>query len=226
PPPMLGDDKIDILIIHGIERMHSGTQRRLARAIRDGAFRASASRTMQPVYPRIIFTYSVEATRSGGGHLGADGTVFSQEYDLNADLVEVLAGQHVRLPPLRDRIPDLIELIDVSARTALGHPLGREDFSVAAFKRLQAHLWPRNEDEMALMIGGLAGRAAIGAIQPEELKLLQDAETPEVVRVQSEKDRIVDALWRHGYRRGETAQALGMSRKTLYNKIQKFGLSG
>ena len=42
----------------------------------------------------------------------------------------------------------------------------------------------------------------------------------------TEKDRIVDALWRHGFNRTRAAEALGMSRKTLYNKIRKFGLSG
>ncbi|MFV2003388.1 MAG: helix-turn-helix domain-containing protein, partial [Paracoccaceae bacterium] len=47
----------------------------------------------------------------------------------------------------------------------------------------------------------------------------------DAVRPQNEKKRILDALWRYGFHRGKTADFLGMSRKTLYNKMAKFGLS-
>ncbi len=33
-----------------------------------------------------------------------------------------------------------------------------------------------------------------------------------------------EALARNGYRRAQTAQELGMTTRTLYNKIKKFGL--
>ena len=52
----------------------------------------------------------------------------------------------------------------------------------------------------------------------------QDADDAPLIR--TEKDGIVDALWRHGFNRTQTAEALGISRKTLYNKIKKYGLGG
>jgi DNA-binding NtrC family response regulator len=40
----------------------------------------------------------------------------------------------------------------------------------------------------------------------------------------SEKDWILDGLRRNRFRRTETALELGISRKTLYNKIQRYAL--
>jgi len=39
-----------------------------------------------------------------------------------------------------------------------------------------------------------------------------------------EREWILDALQRHRFRRGETARYLGISRKTLYNKMRVYGL--
>lgn len=40
----------------------------------------------------------------------------------------------------------------------------------------------------------------------------------------AEKEWIVDALRRNRFRRGKTAEFLGVSRKTLYNKMRLHGL--
>ena len=63
-------------------------------------------------------------------------------------------------------------------------------------------------------------------MQLEELPQLFEPGSGPAPDRRSEKDRIVDALWRHGFNRTRTAEALGMSRKTLYNKIKRFGLEG
>ncbi|WP_245482406.1 helix-turn-helix domain-containing protein [Mesorhizobium sp. M4A.F.Ca.ET.050.02.1.1] len=41
---------------------------------------------------------------------------------------------------------------------------------------------------------------------------------------EDEREWILDALQRHRFRRGQTARYLGISRKTLYNKMQSYGL--
>jgi DNA-binding NtrC family response regulator len=40
----------------------------------------------------------------------------------------------------------------------------------------------------------------------------------------SEREWVLRALIEHRYRRAETAAALGISRKTLYNKMARYGL--
>jgi DNA-binding NtrC family response regulator len=42
----------------------------------------------------------------------------------------------------------------------------------------------------------------------------------------SERDWILDGLRRNRFRRGATAQFLGVSRKTLYNKMCQYNLTG
>jgi DNA-binding NtrC family response regulator len=41
----------------------------------------------------------------------------------------------------------------------------------------------------------------------------------------SERDWILDGLRRNRFRRGATAQFLGVSRKTLYNKMSQYNLT-
>ena len=43
-------------------------------------------------------------------------------------------------------------------------------------------------------------------------------------RFESEKAWILDGLKRNRFRRGRTAEHLGVSRKTLYNKMRQYGL--
>jgi DNA-binding NtrC family response regulator len=55
---------------------------------------------------------------------------------------------------------------------------------------------------------------------------LLGTENGRIARPASERDVILDSLWRHGFHRGRTARFLGISRKTLFNKIRRFGLRG
>lgn len=217
--PALADSAIELLVIHAPERLTPATQRRLARALREGGFRAPGSRRALPVVPRVVLVSERPSTagREAEELLGAG---------LDPALVAHLAGWILRLPPLRERIDDLLPSLEALAAESPGAALDRASFSSAALQRLHAHLWPGNEAELRSLLGALAGRAGSEPVQPAELLLLpqeQDAARP---GSRTEKDRIVDALWRHGFNRTRTAEALGMSRKTLYNKILKYDLSG
>jgi transcriptional regulator of acetoin/glycerol metabolism len=145
---------------------------------------------------------------------------------LDGRLRESLAGRSLVLPPLRTRLDDLTRLMDAEASKSFGAALPRSAFSAAALQRLQAHLWPGNERELHGLVAALLSRARNGPIQPEDLAPHLGAALATAAHPRSEKDRIVDALWRHGFNRSRTAEALGISRKTLYNKIRKFGLDG
>ncbi len=218
-PPALADSEIDLLVIHAPERLPATTQRRLARALKDGLFRASGPRRDLPVVPRVILTSAAPA---------AEGRVEEglREAGLDSELVAQIAGWCLRIPPLRERIDDLMLLAEAMAADSLDVGLDRSAFSSEALQRLHAHLWPGNEAELRSVLGSLAGTARNGAVQLQEVLPLLQRQAGMASNLRSEKDRVVDALWRHGFNRTRTAEALGMSRKTLYNKIQKFGLSG
>ena len=221
--PALADGSVMLVAIHAPERLPAATQRRLARALRDGVFRAPQGRRALPVVPRVVLVCNAPATDEGDG-LAAIG--------LDPDLASVFAGWTLRVPPLRERIEDLLPIIEAQAAQSLGMEIKRSFFTSAALQRLRAHLWPGNEGELRALLGALSARTESGPVQLGELvsALGQDgalAETGgEPLATRTEKDRIVDALWRHGYNRTRTAEALGVSRKTLYNKIRKYGLDG
>ncbi len=212
--PMLADSGIDMLVIRAPERLPASTQRRLARALREGVFRASGSRRALRVSPRVVLV----TTARPGSDLTAPG--------LDPDLQAHFEGWTLRVPPLRDRIDDLTTIMESLVAETPSIRLRQSDFTSAALQRLLAHDWTGNETELRKVIGALAGRSDDGPIQPQEIAVLLQRQEGAEPDTRTEKDRIVDALWRNGFNRTRTAEALGMSRKTLYNKIQKFGLAG
>lgn len=217
--PALADSSLDLLVIHAPERLPKATQKRLARTLQDGMFRAAGVRRVLPVGPRVVLILSASISEDANVEdLLATG--------MTTDLATQLAGATLRIPPLRERIDDLMALIEASATESHGRTLDRADFSSAALRQLRAHLWPGNETELRALLNALAGRTETEPAQPAELTPLLLGQEPIAATAGTEKDRIVDALWRHGYNRTRAAEALGMSRKTLYNKILKFGLSG
>ena len=217
--PALADQAIDLLVIHAPERLPAAMQRRLARALRDGVFRPTQTSRALAVAPRVVLL-STLAIDSGVSDQAL------QEAGFEAELAAQFAGWTLRIPPLRERIDDLSAVTESLAADSLGVSMGRSFFSSAALQRMQAHLWPGNEAELRALLGALAGRADTGPVQPAEVQSLLQRDGGDQPAARTEKDRIVEALWRHGYNRTRAAESLGISRKTLYNKIQKFGLSG
>jgi len=211
--PALADDSLDLLVIHGAESLPPALQRRLAAALRDGQFVPPGGRRRLAVAPRVVLVSQIAAGAEGSGPA------------MDPGLRQVFDGWTLRPPPLRERIEDLPALMEAAAGRLKFSPR-RKDFAAAALKRLQAHTWPENEAEFAAFLGKLAGRRGATAIQAEEVVQLLQGHHAAEGDLRSEKDRIVDALWRNGFNRTRTAEALGISRKTLYNRMLRFGLKG
>lgn len=210
-PPGLADPNIQLIVIRAAEKLAPATQRRLARALTDRSFRAPGSWRKLPVLPRVVL---------------ASETSMSETRDLlgigyEQVLLAALGKGVVRMPPLRERTEDIFSL-----EPAIG-AVDRDTMTAAAEQRLLSHTWPGNESELTRIAFQLGLRTSPGPITEEEVDtLLKQETTPKGLSVGSEKDRIVDALWRNGFNRTKTATALGMSRKTLYNKIKRFDLGG
>jgi len=218
--PVLSDANVKLVVVHAPERLTSALQRRLARALQDGFFQVSGSRKSLPLEPRVVFLshLPVRESRIEEDLLAAG---------LEPELLSCIAGWTLRLPPLRDRLTDLQAIIELWSGQGKAVP-GGPVFAPAAIQKLRAYHWPGNEQELQKLLGGLKGRPSKQPVQPEEIagKLSYVENEQGFAKRLPEKDRIVEALWRNGFNRGKTALALGMSRKTLYNKIKKFELSG
>ena len=140
------------------------------------------------------------------------------------DLYYRLDVAHLRVPPLRERIADAPLLFTRFAAQA-AEDAGRASPPPPAdlAERLLAYDWPgnirqlRNTAErfalgLGLDLGGDAGGAAAGTL----------AERIDAF----EKEAIAAALAEAKGRVAEAAKALGLPRKTLYDKLARHGLSG
>lgn len=143
------------------------------------------------------------------------------------DLYYRLAVLPIQLPPLRERGEDVQLLAE--------HFLWREThdaskpakaLSGAARNALGAHDWPGNVRELANVIARAVAMSPGELIEPAHLGLRPGSSpAPRGTlsdSVQAEEDRRIDeALARTHGRKAEAAELLGISRKTLWEKLKR-----
>jgi DNA-binding NtrC family response regulator len=147
------------------------------------------------------------------------------------DLFYRLSGFELGIPPLRQRAEDLTALVLMFVRRESGAEVAVHP---AVWRALRRYPWPGNVRELEAAIGAACVRAgSTGTIREEHL--------PEAVRVRgsavpdahldlsravrrTERELILRALRKAGYRRTEAAQLLGIGRNTLYEKMRKLGI--
>ncbi len=154
------------------------------------------------------------------------------------DLYYRLGVVPVALPPLRDRLADIIPLAEhFLALSADGGPAKRLSADAAA--RLLAHPWPGNVRELlnamkrastlvrrpVISAGDLAFLATPGARRRAgRSDRLADRDLPEAVE-RIEREMIRRALAASGGNRAQAAEQLGIRRQLLYQKLERYGLA-
>nr|WP_276562459.1 sigma-54 dependent transcriptional regulator [Hoeflea prorocentri] len=142
-----------------------------------------------------------------------------------SDLYYRLAGVEIQLPPLDDRREDIPRLFaEFVERAALRH--GREGPRIpdALYSKLIARDWPGNVRELRTAAERFVLRLGIDGID------MQQSEKPAnktLAELLSEQERaiLIFTLTANDGSLKSTYEALGISRKVLYEKMQKFGLS-
>jgi DNA-binding NtrC family response regulator len=151
----------------------------------------------------------------------------------------------IRVPPLRERVEDIPALAaHLLGKWADQLSVPERPFSTDAMAVLQRYRWPGNVRELentvyrALVLaegeqirladlpprigpGTSDGAAPVTSREDASLEEL----TGEAVE-QLESAIIRDRLRRHRWSRSRTAESLGISRKTLFNKIKRYGITG
>ncbi len=200
------------LFLDEIESMPMQAQIRLLRVLQERVIERVGSNTLIPLDIRVIAATKVDLKQA------AQAGTFRQDlyYRLNIVTLDI--------PPLRQRkedIPALFHhfLLVAAARygkaaTALSQP---------EMQRLISHDWPgnvrelRNAAERYVLLGKLA---QLGDNEPS-----QKLPTHLVDQVaEFEKSVIEQALIECGGRINETMERLNVPRKTLYDKMQRYGL--
>ena len=221
------------LFLDEIGELPRPLQSRLLRALESGEIRRVGDNQPITVDVRVVC-----AT-----HRSLEDMVASGEF--REDLLFRINTFEIAIPPLRDRIDDLPELVRHFVRRA--RPQTPTDAVVAApevFEILGRHRWPGNIRELANVIehavvlcddlpleaehlpsrlgANVVGRAGATATPQPPVPGAGDppARKPESLR-DMEMRAILEGLERNRGNKARTAEELGISLKTLYNKLHQ-----
>ncbi|MDO8208911.1 sigma-54-dependent Fis family transcriptional regulator [Conexibacter sp. CPCC 206217] len=170
------------------------------------------------------------STRGTDGTSGTGGTSGRPEQDGDAQpaaqLIERLGVATVTLPPLRDRLEDLPELVaTLTRRHTAGaiEPRWRPD----ALQTLSRLDWPANVRELENVVRRVLATRRSADIRAEDLPDDVRGRAPRRKLLYLERvelEAIMTALQRTGGNKAQAAQLLGISRATLYRKLRSLGL--
>ena len=149
-----------------------------------------------------------------------------------ADFYFRINGVTIRIPPLRERLDELEDLVarfayEVSARSNLGSV---PEFDAEALDMLRAYAWPGNIRELRNIVERAVILSDGQHVGRRELALSELPETSERAAVVAadedpERRRIVSALADCGGNQSRAAKLLGISRNTLIARIRELGLA-
>jgi DNA-binding NtrC family response regulator len=196
-------------------------QVKLLRVLQEFAFEPVGGGETQAVDVRVIL-----ATNEDLAALVAQGR-------FRADLFWRVNVVTLELPPLRERSADILPLAEHFLRVAASRA-GRDvsGFAPAARAALERHPWPGNvrELEHAVARAVFLGRGGlVEAVDLPAAVLAADQASGQGGPLKAalavpERELILAALERSGWRRDVAARSLGINRTTLYKKLKRLGL--
>ncbi|HEY4057803.1 MAG TPA: sigma 54-interacting transcriptional regulator [Kofleriaceae bacterium] len=231
------------VLLSDVDALPAGIQHKLFRVLEDGEVRRMNSAKARAVDLRFVATTSKDLNDM------VDGNMFRR------DLYFRLAGATFVVPPLRERKDEVIPLAEQFIASAAGPLGRAFTLSDEAKQWLSSHEWPgnirelRNACERAVLLAtgseielhhltitsdealrrGPQGRRSSPTIPPPMgIKAPSAADMPTQVRAtvaELEKQRILEALERCAGNQTRAAEQLGISRRTLINRLDEYGIA-
>ena len=217
------------LLLDEVGEMPHGTQAKLLRVLEERKLRRLGSRTEQEVDVRVL-----AATNRDPRNAVAQG-------HLRADLYYRLNVFNIHMPPLREHLDDLPAMVE-SMVLEMNQKHGRRVSGVtpSMLERLKAHSWPGNARELRNAIERAVilcpddspleaehlphgfGKEAASAVDADGNSI-----TVQVGATVDEAERmlILRTLEATGQNKTRAAEILGVSLKTLHNKLKEYSLA-
>lgn len=221
------------LFLDEIGDLNPASQVKLLRLLQDGEFFPLGSDIVKHSDARVVVAtnQNLQALQESG--------------KFRKDLYYRLRAHHIHIPPLRDRYEDLPVLVNHFLEKA-SKTLGKEKPAPPAelSSLLAAYPFPGNIRELESMIFDAVTSCKTERLPLEPFRsyLRQDEsviqtqatgqpdaastlkEKIETISHMTEKQMIIDALNKTNQNRTKAAKLLGISRRTLQNKIKEYGL--
>ncbi|MGI4757369.1 MAG: sigma-54-dependent transcriptional regulator [Janthinobacterium lividum] len=214
------------LFLDEVGELPLDAQVKLLRVLQEGDFSRLGSVARLNVNIRVV-----AATHRDLVAMVEDGT-------FREDLYYRLAVVPLRIPPLRERRDDLVELISVLFQRARErHGLPHAQLSPAVLQRLTAYRWPGNVRQLENMLERLLVLSStdliVEADLPEELQinptptgsLWPDLPAEGISLEAVERELITRTLERFDGNQTQAARFLDISRRTLIYRMEKHGIA-
>jgi DNA-binding NtrC family response regulator len=205
------------LFLDEIGNVPPAQQARLLRALETGEFERVGSSRTQRADVRVV-----SATNADLAAMIRDGR-------FREDLVFRINTVEIRLPPLRERREEILELASAQlARKAAQYARRVTGFDAAAVAALHQYAWPGNVRELNSVVERSLLLAAGEEIGAADLRLSAAKAGPPSLEDMSLEDAeralIRSAIKRNGGSVPAAAEALGLSRSAMYRRLEKLGL--
>src|SRR5690606_17444376 len=151
--------------------------------------------------------------------------------EFREDLLYRINTVEIPLPPLRERTEDVAPLVehfvDVYARK---YGFGRKHVTPGALKRLEAHAWPGNVRELrhaverALIMSDAPVLDAHDFFSTDNAGETRDLDLDDLKLDAVEHQVIRKVLAKHAGNVSRAARELGITRASLYRRMEKYGL--
>ncbi len=199
------------LLLDEITEFPLHLQAKLLRAIQEGEFERVGGTSTVKVDSRLIATSNRDIQRE------------VTEGRFRSDLYYRLNVVPLYLPPLRERKQEILPLaLHFLEKMATENGTGPFVLSKKAESALLNHPWPGNVRELANIIERAVVLADSPILEPEDL-YLEDLTTPTLMTLQElEKRHILETLRAHNENKTHAAKALGISIRTLRNKLETY----
>jgi DNA-binding NtrC family response regulator len=189
-------------------------QKKFLRFVETRRFRRIGETREQSVDTRIMLATNLDIQKA------------IREYTLRSDLFYRISEFTIVIPPLRERPEDILTLADYFLDN-LSYAETRIGISKEAQSILSAYPWPGNIRELKAVIGKCALLTDSDMIQPDDLPAHMkarhyEAELKSKTLEDIEKEHIINVLAETEGNQTKASRILGINRKTLYKKIQRY----
>jgi two-component system response regulator FlrC len=209
------------LLLDEISEMDVRLQAKLLRVIQEGEVDRIGGRKPLPVDVRIIATTNknlADCVKAG---------------EFREDLFYRLNVVNLTMPPLRERMGDIKILAAHFIETYSGQARGMNCITDEAVALLDSHSWPGNVRELENVMERAVLTAKDQKVAPKDIHIERTGDGPNLEMDKAgwipgrtlddiERNVILEALQYHLGNRTHTARALGISIRTLRNKLADY----
>ncbi|MBU1368580.1 MAG: sigma-54 dependent transcriptional regulator [Bacteroidetes bacterium] len=154
------------------------------------------------------------------------------ENKFRQDLLYRINTVEIKLPALRERVEDIEPLVDhFLEQYCKKYKLQKKRLNASTLKRLQVHHWPGNIRELQHAVERAVIMSEGTVLEPHDFFLSESEDKTEVNRMPSnmnleetEKMLIRKVVDKHGGNISRAAKELGLTRASLYRRMEKYDL--